>query len=157
MMNKLKLVSPVLMWTLVVLGVVSAFKFISPLRLIPRNMFTPFLIFPAAFYSGFIYLKALQVHRQAPLSAAAINHLVTTGIYAKVRHPIYSAAIVFGWGCFFFLPNLRMLIGMVWLTLVLFFWMKLEEQALLVKFGEEYNLYKQTAPMFIPKFYLWKK
>ncbi len=86
---KQKLVSPVLMWLIVIVGIFIVFQLVSAHFVFPRNMFTSIIIFPAIVYWLYFFIGAAKVHRKAPLSVDKIDKLVKEGVYAKVRHPIY--------------------------------------------------------------------
>jgi len=148
---KQKSVSPALMWLIVIIGVVVVFQLVPARFVFRRNMFTSFLIFPAIAHWLYFLIGALRVHRQAPMAADKIEKLVTEGVYARVRHPIYSADIILGWAIFFFYPDVRFLIGAHWLMFVLLFWMHLEERALIDKFGNTYLDYMRRVPKMFPK------
>lgn len=148
---KQKLVSPILMWFLVIVGLLIIFYFIPARFVFPRNILTSFLIFPAFIYWIYFLGGALLVHHRAPLSADKIDELVIGGVYAKVRHPIYGADIVLGWSIFFFYPDVRFLVGAHFLMFVLLFWMNLEEKALIKKFGNQYLEYMKKVPKIFPK------
>ncbi|MFA5994532.1 MAG: isoprenylcysteine carboxylmethyltransferase family protein [Parcubacteria group bacterium] len=148
-----KLVSPVLMWVIVVMGFWLIFWWVAPRWVFPRNMFTFFLIIPALAYWLYFFLGAILVHRKAPLSADAIDRLITRGVYGQVRHPIYAADIVLGWAIFLGYPDVRFLLGAHWLMFVLLFWMRREEKALSEKFGAEYAEYMARVPKIFPKFW----
>ena len=150
-MLKRKLVSPVLMWLIVILGIFIVFSFFPKAEIFPRNAITSFLIIPAGIYWLYFFIGALRVHKKAAVSADKIDRIVKEGVYSIVRHPIYSADIVLVWGIFFHWPHLKILLSAFWLTLILFFWMRLEEKALAEKFGEEYEKYKKAVPMIIPR------
>ena len=149
---KRKLVSPVLMWLVVATGVFIAFQLVPARFLFPRNMFTSFLILPAMAYWLYFFIGAVKAHSQAAFSTDKISRIIKEGIYAKVRHPIYAADIILGWSILLFYPDARFLTGAIWLTAVLFFWMRLEERALIEKFGEEYREYRRRVPPVFPKF-----
>ena len=148
---KNKFVSPVLMWLLVIAGLFVAFELVQPRFIFSRNMITSFLILPAVGYWLYFLIGAISVHRKAPLSAEKIDRLVTEGVYSIIRHPIYSADIILGWAIFFFYPDIRFLIGAHCLMFVLLFWMHLEEQALIEKFGNKYLEYMKHVPKIFPK------
>lgn len=148
---KQKLVSPVLMWVIVIIGIFIVFQFISPRFVFPRNMFTSALILPAFLYWLYFLGGAILVHRKAPLSADKIDKLVTEGVYNKVRHPIYSADIILGWAIFFLYPDVRFLISAHFLMFVLLFWIRLEEKALIKKFGNQYLEYMKKVPKIFPR------
>lgn len=71
--------------------------------------------------------------------------LITTGIYSKIRHPIYLgfSLTVTGWAIFLFSPGwfITALITILFLTLRV----HLEEKALLKKYGEVYQKYKNST------------
>lgn len=79
------------------------------------------------------------------------NKLVTTGIYALVRHPIYAAFLYALTGLTFISNNLYLLILPViyWLILTIAM-MKTEEKWLYDKFGESYAEYSRNVSRFVP-------
>jgi methanethiol S-methyltransferase len=150
---KLRLVSPVLMWLIVAVGVALAFHFVPGRALFHRTGLSVAVFALTVVNWLYFFGSVLAIHRQAARSAAAITHLVTTGVYAKVRHPIYSADILLAWGIFLMFPKLQFLVSAIWLTIILTIWMKLEESALIAKFGAEYEHYMSATPRFIPRYF----
>jgi protein-S-isoprenylcysteine O-methyltransferase Ste14 len=80
------------------------------------------------------------------------NRLVVTDLYQCVRHPHHVGMGVF-------MLSLGLLIGHPWSFLlivvpqwlwILGFLFLVEERELLEKFGEEYEAYRQRAPMLLP-------
>jgi protein-S-isoprenylcysteine O-methyltransferase Ste14 len=77
--------------------------------------------------------------------------LVTTGIYARVRHPLYLAGILI----FTFNPYLTR----NWLTVSLmadiYFVLGalIEERRLIGRFGREYRRYMERVPRFVPRIF----
>jgi len=91
-----------------------------------------------------IVLARLQLGRSFSVRAKA-THLVTTGLYARIRNPIYT------FGCFFFL-GLAMFIPAWWLLLALVIVIPMQiirsrrEAAILeATFGDEYRRYRQQT------------
>lgn len=80
------------------------------------------------------------------------SKLVTTGIYAYVRHPIYSAFLYIASGLILISQNIILFILPVifwaFLSLVM---INTEEKWLIDKFGEEYVEYSKKVNRFIPK------
>jgi protein-S-isoprenylcysteine O-methyltransferase Ste14 len=76
--------------------------------------------------------------------------LVTTGINAWVRHPLYTATILITAG--FFLYDSRVAtavsVGCIWLYLVIGIY--LEEKKLVKVFGDRYREYQQNVAAVIP-------
>ena len=81
------------------------------------------------------------------------NHtLVTTGIYTRIRHPMYSAHLLLGIGQSLLLGN--WIAGPSFLALQLPFYplrMPVEEKQLLQRFGEEYRSYMERTGRLLPK------
>ncbi len=146
-----KFVSPVLMWTMVVLGALAIYELAPSAQLIAKNPVTPALLVLALLNWFYFFFGALWANRSAASSAAGVKKLVTWGVYARVRHPIYSADIILAWAAALFLGDQAFLIIALWLTLVIYYWMGLEESALLEKFGNGYVEYKHTVPKLFPR------
>jgi protein-S-isoprenylcysteine O-methyltransferase Ste14 len=74
--------------------------------------------------------------------------LVTDGLYRWVRHPLYTAGLVFIW----LLPRmtLNFLAFNLGVTLYIIIGALFEERKLLKAFGPVYTEYQHRTPMFIP-------
>jgi protein-S-isoprenylcysteine O-methyltransferase Ste14 len=140
------------MWFIVAGGVVPAMLFLPDRLLYPRPVVFLVTLILAGLYWLYFLVGAANVNRQVARSAAGIDRVVTTGVYSLVRHPIYAADIILAWAIFLYIPSIRVIVSVVWLTIVLVSWMKLEEKALQQKFGQEYASYKAVTPMIIPNF-----
>jgi protein-S-isoprenylcysteine O-methyltransferase Ste14 len=102
-------------------------------------------------------LLLIGVLQTGPLSFAGVRQLfeeekpaslVTSGLYRYVRHPLYTAGLLFLWLTpvmtlnrltFYLAATLYILIGAVF-----------EERKLLREFGEAYARYQHSTPMLIP-------
>ncbi len=77
--------------------------------------------------------------------------LVTTGPYARTRHPMYTALNMFSFSMAMMTSNLLVLLFAV-LVIVPFPWIaKSEEQMLLETFGEDYREYMRRTGRFFPR------
>jgi protein-S-isoprenylcysteine O-methyltransferase Ste14 len=79
------------------------------------------------------------------------SELVTTGLYAYVRHPLYTAGLAFIW----FSPEMTVNRLVLWsifsFYIIIGSWF--EERKLLRDFGSIYAEYKAKTPMLIPKIF----
>jgi hypothetical protein len=83
--------------------------------------------------------------------------LNTTGMYSMVRHPLYVGNFIMwlGISLFFHLWWFTLLIGLI-------FWvyyekiMYAEEEFLKKKFGDQFLIWAEKTPAFIPDFSLWQ-
>ena len=75
--------------------------------------------------------------------------LVTGGLYAYVRHPLYTAGLIFIW----FSPEMTINRLALWIvfTVYIIIGAFFEERKLLKDFGSAYAEYKSKTPMLIPK------
>lgn len=91
---------------------------------------------------AFIGLKQLSGEKENP-------NLVTTGLYAWVRHPLYSAGLIFLW----LTPSMTVNRLAVWFifSLYLFIGAWFEERKLQHHFGAAYAAYRAQTPMFLPR------
>jgi protein-S-isoprenylcysteine O-methyltransferase Ste14 len=93
--------------------------------------------------SSFIGLRQLMLPEDT-----SPPRLVTDGLYRYVRHPLYTAGLVFIW----LLPILtwNLLALNLGLTAYIFIGAYFEERKLLLEFGESYTEYRNRTPMLIP-------
>ena len=80
---------------------------------------------------------------------SVVNH----GVFSKVRHPMYLAALLFYVGLFLF--TLSMISFIIFIIIFLFynFIAKHEEKMLTDKFGKDYTNYMENVSRWFPKFY----
>jgi protein-S-isoprenylcysteine O-methyltransferase Ste14 len=93
----------------------------------------------------------LEFRSLARISALDESRLITTGIYAYLRHPQHAGllAIAFGLAIAF-----QTLVGLL-VAVVFLFWSliqtRLEDQRLLLLFGDPARYYIATVPRYIPR------
>lgn len=76
--------------------------------------------------------------------------LVTTGLYGYIRHPLYLSLILLGFGTMAKdLGYLQILLAMI-NFIALIFTARVEEQEMIMKFGDEYRDYMKKTKMFLP-------
>jgi protein-S-isoprenylcysteine O-methyltransferase Ste14 len=91
--------------------------------------------------------KSLTAHPQ-PLESATLK---TTGLYAWVRHPIYSGLILLMLGSVLMAPSVVKLLLLTALVVLLNFKAKFEETFLISKY-ENYGKYSMKVGKFFPRF-----
>jgi protein-S-isoprenylcysteine O-methyltransferase Ste14 len=86
------------------------------------------------------------------------DRLVTDGLYGYVRHPQYTGLFIalFGEGIIHW-PTVFS-VGLFPFVVVVFAWLaRKEERDMVNKFGEDYQLYQQNVPMFLPDWGKWRE
>ena len=104
---------------------------------------------------GYVLLRRLGGFRPSAETAPAFEwektgHLVTTGIYGYIRHPMYSSLLFLAWGAVLKSATMSTLVLGVGASLALMATAKAEETENLTRFGEEYRGYMQRTRRFIP-------
>ena len=105
-------------------------------------------------FSFILYIWALVTldKEWSPHLQTRNNHqLVTTGPYARIRHPLYSSYIIFMTSNALLTANWFFIALLVVSIIVLVRRIPMEEQKLIETFGEEYRIYMQKTRGLIPK------
>ncbi len=79
------------------------------------------------------------------------HHLVTTGPYGRVRHPLYTAMLGWGVGVALVTANWIFVVMTVVVIAGLVARVSREEQMMLEEFGEEYRAYMKRTGRFFPR------
>ena len=97
---------------------------------------------------GFFLLSAswAVLHR-----AQSMGELALTGWYARCRHPQYVAFILIMFGFLLQWPTIPTLVMFPILVVVYIRLAKREEKSAIQEFGDEYILYRERTPAWIPK------
>ncbi|WP_375579697.1 isoprenylcysteine carboxylmethyltransferase family protein [Marivirga tractuosa] len=76
--------------------------------------------------------------------------LITSGIYARMRHPLYTALILGILGFVIFSPTYTNLLHAICILIYLLIGIHYEEIRLIAHFGDKYKEYKKRTPMLFP-------
>ncbi len=112
-----------------------------------------FSIFPVSnIFGGFLVLFAFlfhwwaeKDHKQAHERSDSIEMIVNSGVYSKIRHPLYLSLIVLNLGIAL---SFGVLITLILALLTVIHWGATsykEEQLLLQRFQDEYTQYKESV------------
>jgi len=137
--------------TIVVLGILG--EVLSWTR-VPLSPFSN--IAGAALLVGGLVLhgQCHKVHRQAHESSQVIQHIVTTGLFGSVRHPMYTSLMLMYVGLALVWGIVWMLVPALVFSVATVLAAREEEEYLLNAFGPEYDAYMQTVRWrFIPRLF----
>ncbi len=73
------------------------------------------------------------------------KHLVTSGIYSKIRHPVYVFSLFAIGGMFLYIQFPWFCLVLIPIGIMQVFRARAEERVLTEKFGDDYTRYKQTT------------
>jgi protein-S-isoprenylcysteine O-methyltransferase Ste14 len=130
---------------------------------VPRWAERPFVPL-LAWLGALVFLAALwlfhRVHRQLgrnwsdSLEVRDRHTLVTSGLYSRVRHPMYSAFFLWAVAQALLLPNwIAGLSGVAGFGLLFLFRVGREERLMIETFGEEYRAYMKRTKRIVPWVY----
>lgn len=112
------------------------------------------VIFIYSLYLFRVTHKALGAMWSYSLDVREDHKLVTTGIYEKLRHPMYTAFWVWAVAQFFLLPNVVAgIAGVIGFGTLYFLRVGQEEAMMRAEFGEEYDAYCARSKRIIPYLY----
>lgn len=98
--------------------------------------------------------RAIGKYWSVTLEIKEKHELVTTGVYARVRHPMYSAFFMWALAQALLLPNwIAGPAGLVGFGVLFFFRVGREEQMMREAFGAQYDAYVRRTKRIIPGIY----
>ena len=91
-----------------------------------------------------------KARRNDAISWGIPNRLVTTGLHAYIRHPLYSSYIFYFFGFFLIFPSIFTVIPIFG---IFGYWKTVshEEKILIKTFGNQYKEYMKRTGRFLPK------
>lgn len=98
-----------------------------------------------AAFGFLLHLYCHRIHKQAHDKSQQIDKIVTTGIFSKIRHPMYLGLILAFFGVSIAWGVIWMLIPSVIFSLLAVLIALKEEEYLLQKFGDQYREYMQKV------------
>ena len=92
----------------------------------------------------------LSIADPTRLGVEKTTHLVRTGAYRYIRHPLYASLLALAWGVFLKAPSWPggLLAGLA--TTALYLTARVEERENVRNFGSEYADYMRETRMFVP-------
>jgi protein-S-isoprenylcysteine O-methyltransferase Ste14 len=147
------------LFAFVFLVVIVDYQVMMPtIELFNRSYFSFILGFVVSFAGSVLMLVCIQKYFMSLSGLRSLivenfsNQLQVTGVHKYVRHPLYLGTFLFIWGLFLLLPFLSLCIANVVITLYTLIGIELEEQKLVLEFGEDYRQYQREVPKIIPSF-----
>ncbi|MHA1485099.1 MAG: methyltransferase family protein, partial [Candidatus Thorarchaeota archaeon] len=96
-------------------------------------------------------LRSISVSTVADMRTDRKPALVTGGLYARTRHPLYLATILFLLSLIAFYPFSNILTFSLAFIGYVIIGAYLEERKLVIQYGDEYIAYRRTAGFLLPR------
>lgn len=126
---------------------------ISPEYFLPKGQATKsvgLIIATFGFLLAKLAFKPISFSQFIGIKKEEESKLITKGIYARMRHPLYTALILGLVGFVIFNPTFTHLVHAISILIYLFIGIHYEEKRLIARFGEKYKKYKDQTPMLFP-------
>ena len=141
--------------TLFILGILFQSAKIPVQIIFSKGPFTEYLAYVFAGFGTIILVKSMK-----QISIAGFlgirpekeipEKLVITGLYSKIRHPLYAGLLLIFIGYFFFAGTVAAAVHLGSLILYLPLGIYFEEKNLLIKYGSAYRDYQEKVPPILP-------
>ncbi|MDG1276240.1 MAG: isoprenylcysteine carboxylmethyltransferase family protein [Algoriphagus sp.] len=136
-------------------GIMVQSALIPKIILISKGTFTIYLGYLFAAFGTIILVKsakkiALSNFIGFNSSEQKQEKLVISGIYSKIRHPLYAGLILVFLGYFFFSGSVTAAVHLACLLVYLPFGIYFEEKNLIDLFGDQYKVYRTKVPAILP-------
>ena len=95
--------------------------------------------------------RVISVSTVADMRTDRKAELVTTGIYSRVRHPLYLATVLVLIALALVYPFPRVTVFALCLMFYTLVGAYFEERKLVLHYGDEYRKYRKTAGFILPK------
>jgi protein-S-isoprenylcysteine O-methyltransferase Ste14 len=115
----------------------------------PRQIASWLLLLVAILLAGIGFLQLSSIGKPKGFFENTTK-LVESGLYKFIRHPLYASLILGTWGVALKNPDLLSITIAMAATICYFFTAKVEEEEMIVKFGEAYKEFIRRTKMFIP-------
>jgi len=111
------------------------------------------ILFTAGICIAVWTLSQFIKNRGTPVPVSPPQKLITTGLYNYVRNPMALGALLILEGLGFLFNSIFLIVIFAPLPVILYalFIKAVEEKELEMRFGDQYRLYRQRVPMFIPR------
>lgn len=111
----------------------------------------PLLVIPAIICIAVAAYLGNESHNAVFDETLQEARLIDSGVYSKVRHPMYLAVLLFCLG--FFFASLSLLSFIIWMAFFIFYdrMAAYEEEDLIRAIGDEYVEYQKRVPRWLPR------
>ncbi|TFF91663.1 isoprenylcysteine carboxylmethyltransferase family protein [Candidatus Thorarchaeota archaeon] len=110
------------------------------------------MMIAAGGYLAMLASRVISVSTVADMRTDRLPELITGGLYARIRHPLYLATILVFGGLGVMYPFPRVIVFSLAMILYTIIGAVLEERKLIAHYGQEYIDYKKEAGFILPRF-----
>lgn len=120
--------------------------FVLPLISILSGLAVIFIGYGIAYFAN----REIRENWSATIDKTQEQELVTSGIYARIRHPLYLSGILILVGSNIYFTSSWAWVSVLLISIVISIRIPLEEKRLVDRFGKEYNAYQMRSKRILP-------
>ncbi len=133
MFTRRRIITHLVLWSLVAVGVTLAFSFITPSIIFKKSFNHWLIILPLTIFLVYHFASACYWRSRLHPKSGAERRIIRAGVYGKCTHPTCTSLIILSWIIFFVFPDTRLLGSAAWLTFMVIFWIRIEKAFFLGK------------------------
>lgn len=137
------------------LGILLQSALIPTFQIFTKGSITEYLAYVFAGFGTIIMVKSVKqisLSRFLGFSSESVpgEELVVSGLYSKVRHPLYAGLVLIFVGYFLFAGTAAAALHLICLALYIPIGIYFEEKNLMASYGQTYRKYQEKVPPFFP-------
>jgi protein-S-isoprenylcysteine O-methyltransferase Ste14 len=109
------------------------------------------IMLASALYVAMRASKVISVSTVADMRTDRLPELITGGLYARIRHPLYLATVLLFGALAVMYPFPRVIVFCLAMIVYTLFGAVLEERKLIAHYGQEYLDYRKQAGFMVPR------
>jgi protein-S-isoprenylcysteine O-methyltransferase Ste14 len=137
------------------LGILFQSALIPTYQILTKGSITEYLAYVFAGFGTIIMVKStkqISLSRFLGISSSSdqVDELVVSGLYSKIRHPLYAGLVLIFIGYFLFAGTAAAAVHLICLALYIPVGIYFEEKNLIALYGQSYREYQEKVPPFFP-------
>ena len=137
------------------LGILFQSALIPTYQILSKGSITEYLAYVFAGFGTIIMVKSTkQISLSRFLGIFSkldqMDELVVSGLYSKIRHPLYAGLVLTFIGYFLFAGTAAAAVHLICLALYVPIGIYFEEKNLIAYYGQSYKEYREKVPPFFP-------
>jgi uncharacterized membrane protein len=130
-MDTRRIIAHIWMFILIMLGVVSAFLFIPSIILFSKTnrYYLSLVSIPFLAIALYNFISAFYYRLNLPADSRELKKLTEKKAFGRMVHPTCTTLAILAWGFFLYSPDLKIFMADIWISIVVFSWIRVEKYA----------------------------
>jgi hypothetical protein len=139
-MERHRIIAHFFMWGMILSGVLLSFLLFPSLLMFQSfKYYTIYIAVIFLVYLAYHFISLVYYRITISKNLLSMNKAIRKGIYGRIAHPTCLSILILSWAFFLIYPDVRVFASDLWMTAVIFFWIKIEENGFIIKRKEKSN------------------